>query len=311
MRNAHICPGTKQCLTITDTDTGTKKKQQKILLQYDIKDLYQRWKKENSDIARLPSLSFFKMLRPKECLPAGSPGTHNICVCLQHENVKLMIYALKSDYHYRDLFEQVVCDVDHEDCMLHKCSKCPGEVKLREFIRSNMLSNDNTEIVYNTWDKSYENKVPGAMSLLTVTEKTSIFIDKLAHDTYELTKHHFLSEAQKKYLQECKKCLTDDTCVVLMDFAENYSFIIQNSVQAFYYNNSQATVHPFVMYHRNRESKEIDVTSYCVISDSLQHTAATVFAFQNEFTTALKHDFPSIKKIIYFSDGAPTQYKNK
>ena len=38
--------------------------------------------------------------------------------------------------------------------------------------------------------------------------------------------------------------------LVIGDFAENYSFVLQDTAQGFHWNNSQATIHPFVIYHR-------------------------------------------------------------
>ena len=35
--------------------------------------------------------SKFAELRPKECVIAGSSGTHSVCVCTTHQNVKLMM----------------------------------------------------------------------------------------------------------------------------------------------------------------------------------------------------------------------------
>ena len=45
-----------------------------------------------------------------------------------------------------------------------------------------------------------------------------------------------------------------DECVVLMDFSENYSFIIKEAAQGFYWDSSQTTVHPFVICFRNMDN---------------------------------------------------------
>ena len=37
-------------------------------------------------------------------------------------------------------------------------------------------------------------------------------------------------------------------CIMQMDFAENFSLIIQDEVQSFYFSKNQATFHPFVIY---------------------------------------------------------------
>ena len=36
-----------------------------------------------------------------------------------------------------------------------------------------------------------------------------------------------------------------------MDFTENYGFAIQDAIQGFYWQNSQATLHPFAVYYRD------------------------------------------------------------
>ena len=36
-----------------------------------------------------------------------------------------------------------------------------------------------------------------------------------------------------------------------MDFAESYSFIKQNAIQGFYWQNIQALMHPFAAYYRD------------------------------------------------------------
>jgi len=84
-----------------------------------------------------------------------------------------------------------------------------------------------------------------------------------------LTAHHFIAKAQASYLSACKSTLTKDTAVVFLDFAENYSFIIQDAIQGHHWNNSQATLHPFAVYYL-KEGK-IQCNSICIISDCLQH----------------------------------------
>jgi hypothetical protein len=59
--------------------------------------------------------------------------------------------------------------------------------------------------------------------------------------------HHYIAEAQAAYLTHSKENLTDDKIIIILDFAENYSFIVQDSVQGFYWDNQQASVHPFAV----------------------------------------------------------------
>lgn len=119
-----------------------------------------------------------------------------------------------------------------------------------------------------------------------------------------------MSEKQKLFLKQSKENLTREACIILMDFAENFAFLCQDSTQGFYWNNSQATLHPFVTYYKD-ENDELKVESFCVISDCMTHDVSAVNTYQQHMLEILKDICPWIKEIIYMSDGAPTQYKNK
>lgn len=95
-----------------------------------------------------------------------------------------------------------------------------------------------------------------------------------------------------------------------LDFAENFSFVIQESSQSSYFKNKEATVHPVVIYYR--EGGELKHKSYVIVSDHLQHSTAAVHLFLSKIIQLLKEDLPfKLKKIYYFSDGCAGQYKNK
>lgn len=50
---------------------------------------------------------------------------------------------------------------------------------------------------------------------------------------------------------------------------------------------------------------------YLFIRDHLIHDTTTVYEFQKHLIKEVKKALPGVKKIIYFSDGAGSQYKNK
>ena len=129
--------------------------------------MYRYWKEENSDILNLPSLSYFKYLRPKECVFAGDPGTHNICVCAQLENVKLKIFALKTKFNYRDFILKTVCSIENEDCMMHRCKNYPGLTQLSKLLGEQVI-NMNNKIEYKTRSNKSSNTKSTAMALVTM-----------------------------------------------------------------------------------------------------------------------------------------------
>ena len=86
------------------------------------------------------------------------------------------------------------------------------------------------------------------------------------------------------------------------------SYVVQDAVQGFYWNNSQPTLHPFVFY--NKEKSHLKSTSYCVLSDYLHHNTNAVHVFVYHMLQSLKILLPQVSHVHYLSDGAPSQYKN-
>ena len=94
------------------------------------------------------------------------------------------------------------------------------------------------------------------------------------------------------------------------DFAENYSYVVQDEIQSFHWENKQATLHPFVAYQR-RGDGTLEHQNICVVSECREHSTVTVFAFLKVVINYLKKEFPTVKKVHYFTDGCAEQYKNK
>ena len=59
-----------------------------------------------------------------------------MCVCIYHQNVKLMLDACKFSTDQHSLTELMVCDRTNRECMLHGCENCPGTEPLREHLLS-------------------------------------------------------------------------------------------------------------------------------------------------------------------------------
>ncbi|CAH0561706.1 unnamed protein product [Brassicogethes aeneus] len=132
---------------------------------------------------------------------------------------------------------------------------------------------------------------------------------KLETKLKALVTHAFIAQQQSAYFSERKEQLQPGECLVVCDFAENYAFEIQDAIQGVHWNNDQATLHPFVGYYK--EGGRMNHKNYIAISESLKHDTVVVHLFQRNFVNFLKQYVPGLNKIIYFSDGASAQYKNK
>ena len=119
---------------------------------------------------------------------------------------------------------------------------------------------------------------------------------------YGLCYHHFIKGSQRKFWQQ--------NLYYSDGFVEDYSFIIQHAIQGFYLQNSQATLHPFVVYYRDLSTSELRCSSYFVISDHLKHNQTTVHCFRAKLLSLIWNNLPHMTSIKYFTDGVASQYKN-
>ena len=125
-----------------------------------------------------------------------------------------------------------------------------------------------------------------------------------------LLRHDFIAKQQSNDQTDIKDNLQIGEFLVLLDFAENYAFVLQDAAQGFHWNNAQATIHPFVCYYRSDDT--LKHISYVVISDCMKHDTVSVHLFQRNLVRFLKDRFDATpSKMIYFSDGAASQYKNR
>lgn len=299
---SRMCPGQKDKVMIR-TKNGVKEQRQKRLVLSNLKELYEGPYKSNADNPKV-GFSTFAALRPKWCVLAGSSGTHSVCVCQHHQNPKLQVAGLGiPGLTYKDLMAEAVCDINKRECMMHECINCPGVVGVEAFLNSLPDIDDKDFITFQKWVSTDRTRME------TLTAATEEFITSLAHNIHNLTRHSFVAKTQAECFKNLKANLDASECVIVGDFSENYSFVIQDEVQGFHWENSQATVHPFVMYFR--DSDKTKHQSFCFISNELSHKTEVVWAFLRILIKELKQNFPFINKIHYFSDGCAGQYKNK
>ncbi|KAE8741809.1 hypothetical protein FOCC_FOCC012671 [Frankliniella occidentalis] len=224
---------------------------QKRLILCNLKEAHLYFKERNPDM----EISFpkFAQLRRKCCVLAGSPGTHIVCVCQQHENVKLMTDAIKLRLYeesggehlktYKECPKLIRCETPNEECVFGSCPNSPGLDSMREILEVYLNAEMMEDVTHSAWIKSADNRC----KLETVVKENSEFIDELLKGLKDLIHHDFLADKQRKYLQETMTNLKEGEAVVLMDFAENYSMLINQEVPGYHWTNDEATIHPYVI----------------------------------------------------------------
>ena len=307
---SRIMPGKKDFVSVKQGEQRVHI--QKRLVLNNLREVYQLFKD------RFPTetvgFSKFADLRPKHCILAGASGTHSVCVCTIHQNVKLMMLGVKlsdltahsdtplSTYH--SCLAQMICNPPQPGCYLGTCDFCPGITRLRDDLLTIMEDNMIDSVVFKQWvsvDRS---------TLETVTKPADEFVESFCKKIELLLPQSFIAMQQASFYKDCKSTLQPGELLVSVDFSENYSFILQDAAQGFHWNNSQATIHPFVVYYI--DSGKLCHLSYVVISDCLQHDTVAVYLFQKRLIAYLKRKLSSDpQKVYYFSDGAASQYKNR
>lgn len=306
--NSRIMPGKKDCISVKDNE-GKKTTVQKRLVLSNLSELY------HSFTERFPNLqigfSKFCELRPKYCILAGPKGTHTVCVCKYHQNVILMLENSKISSltdgqikNYQDCLRLITCDEPNSDCFLHNCTKCPDLDVIQKLLEDVFYENFIETVSFRQWINV------DRCNLEMLSKTSSEFVELLCDNLFALKTHSFIAKQQSSFLNECKATLSEGEVIVIGDFSENYSFVLQDEIQSYHWTSNQATVHPFVIYYK--QDNELKFYNFVVISNCLEHNTTAVYLFQTKLIEFLKGKLNnSVKKIFYFSDGCSEQYKNR
>ncbi|XP_038055995.1 uncharacterized protein LOC119727986 [Patiria miniata] len=205
--------------------------------------------------------------------------------------------------HYRDCLAAIQCNPPRTECFLDKCDECPGTSDLRDRLETYFEDNMIDQIEYKQWTTTDRS------TLETKIQTVDDFLDSFMATLRKLLRHDFIAKQQSHFLQHTKANMEPGEILVIADFAENYSFVVQDAAQSFHWNNLQATIHPFVCYFQ-QEGKLNEHLSFVVISDCNTHDTVAVHLFQKLLLQFLTNKIESFKKILYFSDGCAAQYKN-
>ena len=131
----------------------------------------------------------------------------------------------------------------------------------------------------------------------------------MAEKLDKITVHSFIARTQGKYLKQCKEDLKESKVIVLVDFAENYKFLVQDEIQGYHWNKSQCTLHPAVVY--TKKNGQLEDHSICFISDHLNHDVDMVYQILKENSKHIIESInPQVKSVNYFSVGCAGQFKD-
>ena len=148
---SHVMPGKKDFVSVKKE----RKREyfQKRLVLSNLRGVYHKFKERFPD--RKIGFSKFAELRPKNYVLAGTSGTHSVCVCTIHHNVKLMSLVQEMQipevpmYHY--CLAKIICNPPHPRCYLGECDAYSEIKMLKEELLTYFDKIDVEQIVYKQW----------------------------------------------------------------------------------------------------------------------------------------------------------------
>lgn len=148
---SHVCPGKRDYVTVNDNNEKITLQRRLVLMNLD--EAYATFKITHAGTK--VGFSKFASLRPPQCILAlETGGTHSVCVCVYHQNVKLIFDAMKTILRmesYRNLFDLLLCNDRSEICKLRECEHCPGVNALEIFIADILEQNALENVSFKQW----------------------------------------------------------------------------------------------------------------------------------------------------------------
>ena len=164
----------------------------------------------------------------------------------------------------------LVCSTENRGWMIHRCSECLSSdiLKLKDHLFDIIGEyDDDTEITYKQWITT------DWSTLAQMTTPVQEFVSVLFDNLEKLTSHSYIAKSLSSYLRQLNDNISANTTILLLDFAENFAFTIQDEIHSYHWNTSQATMHPVCVHHHVNDHLQMSFLlhyfwwygSWCVI----------------------------------------------
>ncbi|CAF1310453.1 unnamed protein product [Adineta ricciae] len=287
--------------TITVKENGAKLKLQRRYLLFSLRELYELFIQENPQIKL--SLSSFQDLRPSNVLYKSSIP-HNVCVCIYHENVALLLQSLGKHIHgfertdLNSFINLIVCDSANELCMFRNCTRCTDKFKNEVYDK---MIDSTLKIKWTLWSISEQGRYEKIDYEGSVLECVTTLQEKIEHFLF----HVFVKRQQSSYFEMIKANVNDKKCLVQVDYAENFAVIDQNEIQSAHWSRRQISLFTVYIWTQSFAQPMI------IVSDDISHNKFTVSQCLEHVLKRLKLMIPLLQEVIIFSDGSASQFKQR
>ena len=294
------------------------------------RSLKKTWKMYNllNSTTRKISVSTFRKYKPTSVKLQGKiPFRQSCCeVCQNFEFVmeQACKYLQGIPRNIDDCIDSSMCPYEKYfpklKCALRECSLCgTNNLKLRlTTLNSDKLNDNRKRFLVKQWENKKE-RIPG-------TDKVKTYMhwrhDRLSYkgllDVYvnllkDMASHSFFASWNFHQYLVCKNNIEEGQVIIVHDFAQNYLCVHQHEPQGLHWSHKQVTIHPSCISYRCPvdDCNQVVLHEIVHISDDGKHDAHLVKKFQIANMQILQRRGVQIRKIIEFTDQAPSQYKNK
>ena len=143
---------------------------------------------------------------------------------------------------------------------------------------------------------------------------TTDFKELFLKDLATFREHHRRVGEQYAAVRKLKEVLPHDHAAVHMDYAENWSTSFMHEIQSAFFGKDQLTLHPMVVYHREREDdlqEELHSSSFVGVSEVIQHSFPTTLACLLHLLPHIKRLVPDLAHLHVITDSPSSQYRNR
>ena len=272
------------------------------------------------------SLATYYRNKPKSLKFQGKIPFHQSC-CEKCQNVENIIeqaskYMANIPRDLGGCVDRTLCDYHgyfpNFKCVIHKCKNCVSSKFLHQILESNadQLNDKRKRFLIKQWVTKTVRKEGATQSFLHWKFEKCIY-KELAHlltdSLNSMAIHSFNASWQYCQYKEAKRNIRPGDVIVVHDFTQNYLCKHQNEGQGLHRRHEQVTVMPTVAHYvcSRKGCKDLVTHEIVHVSEDLKHDTDLVKQFTAKSIDVLCKNRVSIRKIIEFTDQAPSQYKNK
>ena len=251
--------GTKNVKKIKNSEGEIETRQKKLLLMT-LKEAFAYYSEINPE-HKVGFTTFYK-LKPDEIVFAGKSDCHNICVCIIHQQPKLMVQSsilgqndefkcfmppdVAGNLKSKHLVQKMICQIPTPDCFMSECQDCE---LFADYLEADLIDKfeelNISEISYKMWTTTDRCDIENASSDIHTFTKllmgelkklkthdfvryASVYIAKYGVSIYILLDLILIifSKEQQKFFENIRDDMPENTSLAIGDFSENYRYAL-------------------------------------------------------------------------------------